>query len=101
MREILPGQLWIGNAGDLRDPAATLAHGVAAVVDLAASEPPAEVDASTRLGFRVADVRSVVAVLRSAGTPIIVEPKTGPWGMRAVVRDPDGRPVELFGRAGD
>lgn len=256
MREILPGQLWIGNAGDLRDPAATLARGVAAVVDLAASEPPAtfprdiiysriplcdgaentnatlqlavattmrlvtgrvptmvacsmgmsrspaivaaalaqikrcspdvalariaasgpldvdaalwrnlkrifapdeaaatlglivvrtehtarltafystlglkfveerhgtgpihhsaqvgtavfeiypaattaEVDASTRLGFRVADVASVVETLRSAGSPIVAEPKAGPWGMRAVVRDPDGRAVELYRR---
>ena len=39
MREILPNQLWIGNAGDGRDPEALLRAGVAAVVNLAAEEP--------------------------------------------------------------
>lgn len=257
MREILPGLLWIGNAGDLRDPSATLAHGVSAVVDLAASEPPAtfprdiiycriplcdgaensaatlglavstvkqllygrvptlvacsmglsrspaiaaaamagferrtleetlariattgpldvdpalwsdlqrrfapaprpspgislgllvirteqlervvsfyqslgfafvaeqhgngpvhhttylgttvfeiypamstaEVNSATRLGFRVADIPSLIEQLRTTGTTIIAEPKAGPWGMRAVVRDPDDRTVELY-----
>ena len=33
MREILPNQLWIGNAGDGRDPERLLAAGVVAVVD--------------------------------------------------------------------
>jgi protein-tyrosine phosphatase len=39
MREILPYQLWIGNAGDGRDAARLLAAGVVAVVNLAAEEP--------------------------------------------------------------
>jgi protein-tyrosine phosphatase len=39
MHEILPNQLWIGNAGDGRDPARMLQAGVAAVVNLAAEEP--------------------------------------------------------------
>jgi predicted protein tyrosine phosphatase len=39
MREILLGQLWIGNAGDMRDPARLLAAGVVAVVNVAAEEP--------------------------------------------------------------
>ena len=39
MREILPNQLWIGNAGDGRDPERLLAAGVVAVINLAAEEP--------------------------------------------------------------
>ncbi len=39
MREILPNQLWIGNAGDGRDAERLLQAGVAAVVNLAAEEP--------------------------------------------------------------
>ena len=38
MHEILPNQLWIGNAGDGRDAARLLEAGVAAVVNLAAEE---------------------------------------------------------------
>lgn len=38
MREILPGRLWIGNAGDGRDPERLLEAGIAAVVNLAAEE---------------------------------------------------------------
>ena len=39
MREILSNQLWIGNAGDGRDPERLLRAGVAAVINLAAEEP--------------------------------------------------------------
>jgi hypothetical protein len=39
MHEILPNQLWIGNAGDGRDAARLLEAGVAAVVNLAREEP--------------------------------------------------------------
>jgi hypothetical protein len=39
MREIAPNQLWIGNAGDGRDPPRLLRAGVVAVSNLAAEEP--------------------------------------------------------------
>jgi protein-tyrosine phosphatase len=39
MREVLSGKLWIGNAGDGRDPERLLRAGVAAVISLAAEEP--------------------------------------------------------------
>lgn len=39
MREILPGKLWLGNAGDGRNPERLLAAGVTAVINLAAEEP--------------------------------------------------------------
>jgi hypothetical protein len=39
---LIPGRkLWLGTAGDLREPRAVLAVGVEAVVELADSEPPA------------------------------------------------------------
>jgi len=56
---------------------------------------PGDVDAATRLGFRVDDPMAIVERLRAAGAPIVSEPKPTPWGLRAVVRDPDGRAVEL------
>ncbi len=39
MREILPNQLWIGNAGDGRDAERLLQDGIVAVINLAAEEP--------------------------------------------------------------
>lgn len=39
MRQIGARQLWIVNAGDLRDPRALLATGIEALVELAHSEP--------------------------------------------------------------
>ena len=38
MREILPGKLWLGNAGDVRDPEPLLQAGVVAVLNLALEE---------------------------------------------------------------
>jgi lactoylglutathione lyase len=55
-------------------------------------------DATTRLGFTVEKVVEVVGTLRTFGTPIVTEPQTTQWGFRAVVRDPDGRAVELYQR---
>jgi hypothetical protein len=39
MREILPGRLWLGNAGDGCNPELLLTAGIAAVVNLAMEEP--------------------------------------------------------------
>ena len=41
MRQIAGRQLWLGHAGDLRDARAVLDAGIAAVVELADSEPHA------------------------------------------------------------
>lgn len=48
-------------------------------------------DATTRLGFGVANLQSILIRLGHDGTP-----KQTAWGLRAVVRDPDGRAVELY-----
>lgn len=55
----------------------------------------AAVDASTRLGFRVEDVVVTVQAVRDIGGRVESKPNSGPSGLRAVVRDPDGRAVEL------
>lgn len=47
MREILPNQLWIGNAGDGRDPERLLSAGVVAVINLAAEGPSPMLPRST------------------------------------------------------
>lgn len=39
MREVLSGQLWLGNAGDGRDPGRLLGAGIVAVINLATEEP--------------------------------------------------------------
>lgn len=57
-----------------------------------------EVDRTTRLGFDVDDVQSVVDSLREHGLEIVNDLKQTQWGLRAVVKDSDGRSVELIQR---
>lgn len=54
-----------------------------------------EVSQSARLGFRVLGISRVVDEFRSAGFRIISEPSSSPWGIRAVIQDPDNRKVEI------
>ena len=48
-----------------------------------------------RLQFTAADSLRRV---RAAGSRVLQDPEEYPWGSRALVEDPDGRLVELFGR---
>jgi predicted enzyme related to lactoylglutathione lyase len=59
-------------------------------------EDGAATDATTRLGFAVASVVEVVQALQALGTPVVTEPQTTKWGFRGVVRDPDGRAIEIY-----
>jgi predicted enzyme related to lactoylglutathione lyase len=52
-------------------------------------------DASTRLGFGVSDVDGLMSSLEEVGGTVVTGPRRTEWGYRAVVRDPDGRAVEL------
>jgi lactoylglutathione lyase len=54
------------------------------------------VDATTRLGFSIENLAEVVEAIHAIGAPVLTEPQETPWGYRAVVRDPDGRAVELY-----
>jgi lactoylglutathione lyase len=56
------------------------------------------VDSTTRLGFAVNTLVKVVETLQTLGITIVSQPKSTEWGYRAVVRDPDGRAVELYQR---
>lgn len=56
------------------------------------------VDPSTRLGFVVDDVAAVIKALEGIGTKIVTPPKETAWGLQGVVKDPDGRSVELTQR---
>jgi predicted enzyme related to lactoylglutathione lyase len=73
--------------------AARLADVVLELYPLSADAGPA--DATTRLGFAVADVDAAVRSLEAAGGTTVHKPQQTAWGYRAVIRDPDGRAVEL------
>lgn len=51
-----------------------------------------EADSTTRLGFAVPDLD---AVLERLGAAVVSGPAMTAWGRRAVVKDPDGRKVEV------
>jgi predicted enzyme related to lactoylglutathione lyase len=52
-------------------------------------------DATTRLGFKVDSIDNVINSLELLGAKIVTPATQTEWGRRAVVRDPDGRAVEL------
>jgi catechol 2,3-dioxygenase-like lactoylglutathione lyase family enzyme len=49
-----------------------------------------------RLGFRVGSVAEAVEAARAAGGAVVSEPRPSPWGVRAVVADPDAHRIELL-----
>ncbi|MFO0810792.1 MAG: VOC family protein [Gemmataceae bacterium] len=51
--------------------------------------------AGVRLGFRVESVAAAVAATQGVGAEVAAPPADGPWGVRAVVVDPDGHRVEI------
>jgi lactoylglutathione lyase len=54
------------------------------------------VDGTLRLGFGVTNLLETVLSLEADGATVVSKPKPTAWGNRAVVRDPDGRSVELY-----
>jgi lactoylglutathione lyase len=58
-------------------------------------ETPAP-EPNVRLGFVVADLEKTLAELKAHATVVINPPQSTSRGFRAVVRDPDGRSVELY-----
>ena len=61
----------------------------------AGGSPGRRVAGATQFGFQVSDLGAAVDALRRVGAEILQEPEEVPWGHRAVIADPDGRPVEL------
>ena len=57
-----------------------------------------EADPTTRLGFVVEDLGYVLESLWRQELSPLQKAKQTEWGLRAVVKDPDGRSVELYHR---
>ncbi|QDU64013.1 Glyoxalase-like domain protein [Planctomycetes bacterium Pan216] len=64
------------------------------VIEVYPAQSFEEVDGTTRIGFEVDDVKSVLALLKDQ-CDVVSNRKQTQWGLRAVVKDPDGRSVEL------
>jgi lactoylglutathione lyase len=62
------------------------------------SDDATAVDSSTRLAFAVESLADVIRALQNIGTKIVTAPQETAPGFQAVVRDPDGRAVELTQR---
>lgn len=67
------------------------------VLEIYPTRGESEID-HVRLGFAVGDPDAVFRSLRDSGAEVSAEPRDSAWGRRAVVRDPDGRAVELVQR---
>jgi len=52
----------------------------------------------TRIGFAVDSISELLPALKAAGGSVVSPPQDSPWGLRAVVADPDGHRVELSQR---
>jgi lactoylglutathione lyase len=57
--------------------------------------------ASTRLGFAVGKLAEVVQAVETNGTHVVKRPTRPDLGFQAVVKDPDGRSVELSQKTGE
>jgi lactoylglutathione lyase len=55
-------------------------------------------DTTTRLGFTLTQLAVALERLQALGIPNPGKPQATEWGNRVVVRDPDGRAVELSER---
>jgi hypothetical protein len=66
------------------------------IYPLSSNDTP--VDTTTRLGLTVDNLAGAVQAVRVTGPAVVTEPQATEWGFRAVVRDPDGRSVELYQR---
>lgn len=51
---------------------------------------------ATQLVFTVPDLEAAVSHLQDFGGELEIAPEEAPWGLRAVVTDPEHRPVELM-----
>jgi lactoylglutathione lyase len=63
------------------------------IYPLGSGQPPTT---SSRIGFSVDDVDSVVRLLEAVDGIVISAPRDSEWGRRAVMKDLDGHSVELI-----
>ncbi|MBW8684912.1 VOC family protein [Chitinophaga rhizophila] len=55
-----------------------------------------EPDTTTRLGFTIESLNATLQCLEEMGIETVQAPASTEWGYAAVVKDPDGRRVELI-----
>ena len=87
---------------DPRSPAlfaCNLGGTMLAISEVAPEQAPDQhLTSSATIGFRVDSVEKAFLAAKAAGAWIVREPQDLPWGRRAIVLDPDGRPVEFSER---
>lgn len=66
-----------------------------AVFELYPQTAEGAVSTGARVGFKVASVDAVLAVLAEYPGAVVTPAQDSEWGRRAVVKDPDGHRVEL------
>jgi lactoylglutathione lyase len=66
------------------------------VFELYPLAPDAQSSAGTRVGFRVPSLAATLDALSQFPNCVVSPPKNSPWGLRAVLKDPDGHRVELI-----
>jgi len=55
-----------------------------------------EADKDLRLGFAVNDLAATVQLLKEKGTEFLSEPMQTDYGFMTIIKDPDGRKIELY-----
>lgn len=65
------------------------------VLEIYPQRSPTDTTTNVRLGFRVADVEGLAAIVEEIGGEILSPPRETEWGRRCVVRDFDGHVIEL------
>ena len=73
---------------------ATIGNTVLEIYPLARGQ--AEPDKELRLGFLLDNFDSVIGILREHQASFVSEPMHTAYGFSAIVKDPDGRKIELY-----
>lgn len=71
------------------------------VMELYPQRTATDTTSAVRIGFAVSDLAALLARLDALGVRLLTTPHASPWGLRAVVADPDGHRVELTQRRAD
>lgn len=66
------------------------------VFEIYPAKSPTEVDRSTRLAFSAESLAIVMRRLSEVGADVVRQASHSERGIRSIVRDPDGRTVEIF-----
>ena len=60
------------------------------------SKGQTQADKDLRLGFAVDNFENIIQVLRENNTEFLSEPQQTEYGFMTIVKDPDGRKIELY-----